>query len=220
MVTMFVSVYWQSLLSMMGYTASSGESLYPDVFNPLMFIGSLVLTAVLPAICEEFIMRGNFLNSLRHNFKSYGAVVLASVAFGLFHQNIDQLFYTAVFGGLAAFLVIKTGSVFPAMVVHFVNNTLSVLIGYADNYGWGLARFVNGMFELPPLLVLLILLLLGGGIVTGGIAIIIKQSKKVGSHTPILRLYKPSLRENAWYVGAIAAAAAATVFTFIFGLLY
>lgn len=216
LVTLFTANYWISLLIGMGYTYSPGMGFYPEVFNPLLLLLSLVLTAVLPAICEEFLMRGNFVTSLRHNLKNFGVIVVASIAFGLFHQNIIQVFYTALFGGLAAYLVIKTGSVLPAIIMHFVNNALSVYLGYDSFYEWGIAGAMDKMLATP--FVIYLFLLVGLGLIIGFTSLIVKQSKKEKAEELVLQLYKPSVRENAWHIGAIALTSAATLFTFIFGL--
>lgn len=215
--TIYIMSYWLNILMGLGYAYSPGYELFPETFNPLLFILSIFLTAVLPAICEEFIMRGNFVTSLRHNFKSFGVIVLASIAFGLFHQNILQLVFTAVFGGIAAFLVIKTRSVFPAMIIHFVNNAINVIMSYGSNYGWGIADVMNSF--LSSAYAGLYCLVLGLGLVVGFSFLILSIAKKEKREMPISKLYKPSVRENAWHIGAITLTAASTLFTFIFGLI-
>src|SRR5690606_12881917 len=105
LLSLYLASYWLSLLTSIGYTYTPSSSILPSKFNPLMFILSLLLTAILPAFCEEFLMRGVFLTSLRQSFGTFGTILLSCVAFGLFHQNIVQIFYPAVFGGYIAFLV-------------------------------------------------------------------------------------------------------------------
>jgi len=216
--TIYVMNYWLSTLIGLGYTYRPASSSYPAAFSPWLFILSIFLTAVLPGFCEEFIMRGNFLTSLRHNFKSFGVIILASMAFGLFPQNILQFVYTAVFGGLMAFLVIKTRTVWPAVIIHFLNNAISVIMGYGSNYGWGIVSFIDNVLYQP--FAIYLFLVLGLGLVVGFTFLILKIAKKGKQETPILRLYKPSRRENAWHFGAITLAAASTFFTFMFGMLF
>lgn len=216
--TIYIMNYWLSMLIGFGYAYSPSSDLYPATFNPLLFLLSILLTAGLPAFCEEFLMRGNFLTSLRHNFQSFGVVILASIAFGLFHQNILQVVYTAVFGGLTAFLVVKTRSVFPAVIIHFVNNAVSVIMAYSSNYGWGLSDAMSSLMSQPFSLYLF--LVLGLGLVAGFTYLILNIAKKEKREIPVLKLYKPSVRENAWHIGAITLASVSTVFTFVFGLVF
>ncbi len=140
-VTIAVSNVWAALLEATGYNFSSSTPL-PEQFVGGYFVADILLTAVVPAVCEEFIMRGGFLTTAKTRFKTIGCVVLCGVAFGLFHQNIRQVFYTMFFGALAAFLTLKLKSIFPAVIMHFTNNFCSVFIDYADTYGWA----VGGSF--------------------------------------------------------------------------
>lgn len=215
--TIYLVNYWLSLLINTGYTYTPSYSLYPKSFNPLLFLLSIFLTAVLPAFCEEFLMRGMFLTALKKSFGTFGTILLAGVAFGLFHQNIIQLFYTAVFGGFMAFLVLRTGSIYPAMVVHFVNNAISVYLGYDDYYGWGVAKAMQNALNVPYIVILFFII--GVGIIAGTAALIIKLTKKDSQQKPPLVLYKPSVRENSGHIGAIFIAASATLFTFLFGFI-
>ncbi len=136
--TIGISSMWQTLLDFTGYNSVSSSTPMPEHFNFGFFVADVLLTAALPAVCEEFIMRGGFLTTAQKTFKTVGCVVLCGVAFGLFHQNIKQVFYTSLFGALAAFVTIKFKSVFPAMIMHFTNNFSSVFFDYADSYDFAL----------------------------------------------------------------------------------
>lgn len=168
-VTVGVSALWTALLKKTGYTVSSASTPMPGEFVFGFFLADVVLTAVLPAVCEEFCMRGGLLTTARNSFKTVWCVVICAVAFGLFHQNIRQVFYTSLFGGLAAFLVIRTKSLYPAMLMHFTNNFCSVFIDYADNYDWavggGFYDFMNDVGLFPLTLVFLAVAALGTVIV-------------------------------------------------------
>lgn len=147
-ITIGLSSAWSALLDLTGYNHVSSSAPMPESFNFGYFAADILLTAVLPAVCEEFVMRGGFLTTARRMFGTVGCVVLCGVAFGLFHQNIRQVFYTACFGALAAYMTIKLKSVYPAVIMHFANNFLSVYIDYATEYDWavggGLYGFLDG----------------------------------------------------------------------------
>ena len=134
--TLGVSTVWQSLLILFGYTHTSSATAYPDRFNFAMFLASLILTAVLPAICEEFAVRGGLLTTVKNSFRPQTTLVVMGVCFGLFHQNITQVFYTALFGAFTAFIAIRFKSILPTMIIHFINNGMSVYLDYAEAYGW------------------------------------------------------------------------------------
>ncbi len=91
----------------------------------------LVLTAVLPAIFEEFSHRGVLLSGLQSRGSEYGAVILSAVMFGLMHTNPSQMIF-ATFGGLVfGVAVVKCDSIIPAMCAHFGNNAIAVFLDYS-----------------------------------------------------------------------------------------
>ncbi len=143
-VTIGVSSAWTGLLKLTGYTYSPSPDELPDNFVFGFFIADILLTAVLPAVCEEFVMRGGTLTTAQNSFKPIVCVIICGVAFGLFHQNIKQVFYTTLFGMLAAYMIIKTKSIYPAMIMHFTNNFCSVFLDYADHYNWA---FGGGFYD-------------------------------------------------------------------------
>ena len=110
--------------------SSSSYAVDPSVEGLIL---SLISTAVLPALVEEMIFRGFFLGALRP-FGNGMAVVLSAVTFGLFHGNVQQFVFTCFFGLILAFLTVQTGSIWPAVVTHFCNNAMSVLLTYASNF--------------------------------------------------------------------------------------
>ena len=95
------------------------------------FAFMLLLTAVLPAVFEEFSHRGVLLSGLENKGTEMSAVVLSAVMFGLMHMNPGQMIY-AVFGGLVfGVAVVKCDSIIPAMCAHFMNNAVSVVLDYS-----------------------------------------------------------------------------------------
>ncbi len=147
--TIGVSSMWTGLLKLTGYTVANSVDNMPDKFVFGFFVVDVLLTAILPALCEEFAMRGGLLTTAQNSFKRWGCIILCGIVFGLFHQNIRQVFYTALFGALAAYLTLRTKSLYPAMLMHFTNNFCSVFIDYADHYNWavggGFYRMIGGM---------------------------------------------------------------------------
>lgn len=99
------------------------------------FLINMVLIAVLPAIGEETTHRGLLLGGMSSmGFKR--AIILSSLMFGLIHLNIDQTLYTFVLGALMAFSVVVSGSIFPAMIIHFMFNGISTYFAHAQKAGW------------------------------------------------------------------------------------
>ena len=116
------------LLSVIGYKRSlTVGTIYGGVGDFFLF---LFLTAVLPALFEEFTHRGVLLSGLTDRGSELSAVILSSVLFGLMHENPNQMIF-ATFGGMVfALAVLKTGTILPAVVAHFMNNAISVFLDY------------------------------------------------------------------------------------------
>ena len=103
----------------------------PDMIEPTLVSLALniVLTAVLPAFIEEMIFRGYILGALRVHGDGI-AVVVSAVLFGLFHGNILQIPFALILGLVMGYLVVQTDSIWPAVLLHFTNNLMSVLLTF------------------------------------------------------------------------------------------
>ena len=62
--SMGLSVFWQMILILFGYIPS-GSTVLPSEFSRSYFLLSVLITAILPAICEEFANRGGLLTVMR-----------------------------------------------------------------------------------------------------------------------------------------------------------
>ena len=243
-VTMGVSTVWAVLLELLGYNYPSGGSSYPETFSVWLLLLNIVLTGVLPGVCEEFANRGGFLTTMRGSFNEAQTIVICGLAFGLFHQNVTQVFYTFLFGMLMAALVIKTKSLFPAMLVHFLNNSLSVYLDFASAYSLPLGGFFDMVNYLLAnyFIVAVILWLAVIGIGVGifilivrlssknaaknrdkenGVKIVAAEGEQIAEETLPLEdtlLYKPVARDWAFYIGALVITIITTFCTFYWGL--
>lgn len=99
-----------------------------DTLNTMPLAYALLLLAALPGVCEELLCRGFMLRAFRPRLGTTGAIVIVSIIFGLLHMNPYRLLPTIVIGVLLALISIWSGSIFPAMLGHFINNALSFLV--------------------------------------------------------------------------------------------
>ena len=79
---------------------------------------------VLPAVCEELAFRGFILMGLLRVFRPFTAVLLSAFLFSLYQMNVFQFAPHFVFGIVLGVLVVRTGSVLPAILFHLVYNSL------------------------------------------------------------------------------------------------
>lgn len=90
--------------------------------------------AILPAFVEEFAFRGVVMGLLRP-YSSGLAILVSSATFALMHGNFVQLPFTFCCGLVFAYIDIKTNSLLPSIIIHFLNNGLSVLADILISYG-------------------------------------------------------------------------------------
>jgi membrane protease YdiL (CAAX protease family) len=100
----------------------------------------LLLLAALPGIFEEIAFRGVLTYGLSKRLRPVELVLTVGLVFGLFHQALFRIAPTAFLGVLLTAVVLLTGSIFPAMLWHALNNALALLSG----------RVGADLAELPP----------------------------------------------------------------------
>ena len=88
----------------------------------IMFIG----TAVIPPLIEEYAMRGVVLSSLS-KYSNTLAIFGSAFMFGVFHGNFTQIPFAFMCGLVFAFITIASNSIWPAIIVHALNNSLSCI---------------------------------------------------------------------------------------------
>src|SRR5205823_4827696 len=89
----------------------------------------LLVVCLAPAICEELAFRGFILSGLRRMGHKWGAIVIASVFFGIAHGILQQSLAACVVGIVIGYLAVKTGSLLPCACYHFVHNGMSLFLG-------------------------------------------------------------------------------------------
>ena len=91
----------------------------------------------MPAIFEELTYRGLGAQMLEKVKDQRVTLVLMAMLFGLGHQFILQTGYAFVAGLVLAYVMLKTHSVIPGMIIHFINNLMSVISSYSSQRnGW------------------------------------------------------------------------------------
>ncbi len=94
--------------------------------SPVYFLLSMLSISIVPALVEEFIFRGAILGVLRKHGDGF-AIIMSSLLFGLLHGNFVQTPFAFLVGLALAYLTVCTGSMVPSMIVHFINNAISVV---------------------------------------------------------------------------------------------
>ncbi|NLP05715.1 CPBP family intramembrane metalloprotease [Candidatus Fermentibacteria bacterium] len=105
---------------------------------------------VLPALCEETAFRGLLLGTLSRTGSRAGALLVSTFFFSLFHFSWFRLVPTAVLGILLGLAALLSGSIYPAMLWHALNNAVVLLPGRLP--GW--LETMHPAWYAVPLLVL------------------------------------------------------------------
>lgn len=106
----------------------AGETLTKIISTP----GGYFVIALLAPVVEEVVFRGAILRALLSSMKSkWGAICFTAALFALVHANPAQMPHAFLMGWLMGWLYMKTGSILPAIVFHWANNTVAYLIAVA-----------------------------------------------------------------------------------------
>lgn len=140
LLNILVSSFFNAFISFFGYHFSSGETLTSYPF--WLLILNLIFTAILPGICEETAHRGLLLKGLCPSNPRF-AILISSLLFGLMHMNIEQVFYATLIGIVLGFVTSISESIYPAMIIHFTNNALSVFMSYSSFHKLGFENIFN-----------------------------------------------------------------------------
>lgn len=114
-----------------GYVPREASSYFPNVSGGLI-VPALIVMAALPAIFEEAVFRGVILNSCRRGMGDVRAVFVSAFCFSLFHGSPEQTVYQFVIGCLIALVAVKSGSILPGVLMHFINNAVVVIFHAAN----------------------------------------------------------------------------------------
>ncbi|WP_283592709.1 ABC transporter permease subunit/CPBP intramembrane protease [Paraclostridium bifermentans] len=90
---------------------------------------NLIVIAVMPAICEEMFFRGfvftSFTQSKEKKAQLWG-VIFSGILFGFMHIDFIRVIPTSILGIALGYAVYKSKSIFIPMIMHFLNNSISV----------------------------------------------------------------------------------------------
>lgn len=127
-VTLVMSLLPEAWLE--SYIDASAALTQDDVFT-------ILATVVLAPVTEEVIFRGLIFSRLERAMPGWLAAVLSALAFGLCHGQPVWMAYAFVLGLVFAFLRLRTGSILPSMLAHFIFNGISPVAQRLGDAGAG-----------------------------------------------------------------------------------
>jgi uncharacterized protein len=136
---------WGGLVRVMGFPLLTLAPLpllaWGIGFPPGLAVAYLALNTALIALSEEWMFRGILLRALLARFRLWPAVLITSVLFGAFHvlnaftlgdlrMALAQSVAAMMTGMLLVALVLRTGSIWPAVAYHMVWNFGLLLVAH------------------------------------------------------------------------------------------
>lgn len=94
---------------------------------------TFIMVVMIGPIAEELLFRGVIYGRLRNSFTVLQAAVISAAIFGIYHKNLVQGAYAALFGIVLAYIFEKTQTIWGCAVMHMMFNLSSYLMtGLAD----------------------------------------------------------------------------------------
>jgi membrane protease YdiL (CAAX protease family) len=91
-------------------------------------VATLITLAIFPAVAEEIVFRGILTRALTQRFQPIGAIAISALVFAVFHLNPPQIVSTVLLGLALGYLTLRANSIVPAVIVHFLNNSIAIVL--------------------------------------------------------------------------------------------
>lgn len=137
---------------------------------------TILAGALIPAFCEELLVRGVMQYEFSKYAGGFGGVLFASLAFTLLHFDLQFFGVYFVAGIVLGVVTHVTGSVYPAMIIHFLNNTFSIAL--SDRLTFVAIERIGGTLLIIVLAACCFILL----------AIMLQMMEKISMHRAVLYL--------------------------------
>ena len=95
--------------------------------------GTFMIAVIAAPVVEEILFRGIVLRSIRKFSPVWASILISSVLFGVYHLNIVQAAYATLMGIAAGILYEKKRNLLFPILVHFANNLITMLQGFAPS---------------------------------------------------------------------------------------
>ncbi|MBI2823710.1 MAG: CPBP family intramembrane metalloprotease [Planctomycetia bacterium] len=89
---------------------------------------TLLIMAVVPAVCEELAFRGFILSGLRRMGHKWRAIIVSSLFFAVTHLIFQQSILTFLVGIVIGYVAVQSGSLLPCVLYHITHNSITILM--------------------------------------------------------------------------------------------
>ena len=109
--------------------------------------------AVVAPLAEEFALRGIVLSMLK-KFGEGFAIVMSALMFGFMHGNLIQIPFAFAAGIGLGFVAVKCGSLWGAVLLHAIVNTVSILTQFiSDAFSMEIANVAYSVYLIAALII-------------------------------------------------------------------
>lgn len=98
---------------------------------------SIITVGIIAPFTEEFLFRGVIFNTLSKKISIKWTIIIQAILFGVFHFNLVQGVYATLLGLVFGYITYKTKSLWPAVIIHMVNNTIATIAPYILSESFG-----------------------------------------------------------------------------------
>ncbi len=116
-----------------GFGIYSTYNTLEDPQNVFDIVTLFLATAIMPALIEEISLRGILMTPMR-KFGNAFAILASAYIFGIFHGDAAQISFAFICGLFFGYSVVVTGSIWPAVIIHGLNNSLSCISSVLVSY--------------------------------------------------------------------------------------
>ncbi|MCH4886074.1 CPBP family intramembrane metalloprotease [Acidaminobacter sp. JC074] len=122
-----VSTGFAALTNIQSLDVETTESLSNLIINDNFLITFLGVGIIAP-IAEEIVFRGSLFKNLSEHLNIKWVIGIQALVFSLYHMNIVQAFPTLLIGIALGLMVYYTNSIWPAIIMHILNNSMAVIL--------------------------------------------------------------------------------------------
>lgn len=87
----------------------------------------IIVIGIITPICEETFFRGFALPAFARRYGVWGGILLSAALFSIFHFSIGLVVPVFIFGIVLGWLYVRTGSIYPSITAHAVQNVVALL---------------------------------------------------------------------------------------------
>jgi hypothetical protein len=150
-----------AVLNLLHLSQSGALKMFADAFkgaSPSVLVLGVLVLGVGAGICEEALFRGYLQTRLVERWGRWPGILLTAACFALVHFDVAQGLFAFFVGMFLGWLTARAGSIRPAMLVHAINNSISVLLSAGGEAPSGIPSAMNWIVPL------LLLALTAGGV--------------------------------------------------------